>query len=118
MEECLVFDLERRIKFLQYFIRRSEDTMLLAQLAKERPVTAFSEPLNVTFQTKRPGDSDASNSKECRFTGSVFIYAESEMTAEQIGELTREYRSAGLLLQLRGSDYLSTEKLRIQVGTE
>jgi len=60
------------------------------------------------------GDSTVSSSHDAKFSGTVFIYHESEMPAEQVGDLTRLFRSKNVHVQFRSSAYLSFKKMQIQ----
>jgi hypothetical protein len=52
-----------------------------------------------------PG-SPMSFSKDLSFSGRVFLYTMNPLDPVQIGELVSSYRKDGLMLEIRGSDYL------------
>ena len=72
----------------------------------------FEDGSLVTFTQKGIGDSQISSSKQIPFNGRIFIYNETEIMAEQIGDLTKMYRARSLDVQFRSSSYLSFRKMQ------
>lgn len=110
VEQFVVLDLERGTKFIQFYIPRWEDTFNVCVALSDLYEKALAEAEQVEFSGKDPGDTDVSSSKDTVFSKTVFVYHESELTAEQIGVLSKLYRDKGLRVQFRGSVYLFFKK--------
>ena len=54
-------------------------------------------------------------SKDLSFSGRVFLYTMNPLDPMQIGELVSSYRKDGLLLEIRGSDYLFCPKQNLNL---
>lgn len=64
-----------------------------------------------TIDSHSPGDSSYVYSKNLKFSGKIYIYHAGELTLEQKGEISRQYKGKGLALQLRDQDYATMQNL-------
>jgi|TARA_B100000315_G_scaffold256826_1_gene303768 hypothetical protein len=64
-----------------------------------------------TIDSHSPGDSSYDYSKNLKFSGKIYIYHAGELTLEQKGEISRQYKGKGLVLQLRDQDYATMQNL-------
>lgn len=110
-----VIDLEFQAKVLTFYIpnwRSMYDlcVFILDQIESKK----LTIPEAINMKQKAIGDSTISSSQEAKFSGRVFIYHETELSAEEIGDLTKLYKSKGLNVQFRGSSYLSSRRNKLK----
>jgi hypothetical protein len=116
IEQYVALDLERGTKLIQFYIPVWNDTFNVCISFLDNYRKALEDADLVSFSSKGIGDSDINSSKDLSFAGRIFIYHESELTAEQLGDLTRLYKSNNLYVQLRSSSYLSFKKLQTTIS--
>jgi len=115
VERRVVLDLQGGTKLIQFYIPVWHDTYNVCAVISDDHDTLLREADEFTITSKGIGDSTVTSSKDLRFTGRIFIYHETELTAEQIGDLTKIYRSKGVYVQLRSSTYLSFRKMQTTI---
>ncbi len=117
IEYFFIIDLERRSKLLEFYIPWSHHTSDLcidiSDLINSQILT-LPKDADVNISQKGIGDSNVSTSNEAIFSGRVFIYHETELLAEEIGDLTKLYKTKNLAVQFRSTSYLSFKKMRIE----
>ena len=109
-------DLGRNVITVGYYIPFWNDTAKLVKdlfsLLDVRQL--IKDDLVIRAETKEPGDSDTRSSSDAVFSGIVYIYHEKEMSAEDIGALTKIYTSKSIRVQFRSQSYLEVTKLKAQ----
>lgn len=55
-------------------------------------------------------------SKELVFTGSLYIYVESDLTDEQRGTLSGLFKAKGVDVRFRGPDYANTMWMKLRAA--
>jgi hypothetical protein len=68
----------------------------------------------IKVEGRQPGDSTTQTSEGLVFSGIEYIYHEKEISAEDLGDLTRLYSDNGLKVQFRSQSYLEVAKLKAQ----
>ena len=113
---CSSVDLGRNVITVGYYIPFWNDTAKLVKdlfsLLDVRQL--IKDDLVIRAETKEPGDSDTRSSSDAVFSGIVYIYHEKEMSAEDIGALTKIYTSKSIRVQFRSQSYLEVTKLKAQ----
>jgi len=110
-----VIDLERRSKLLTFYIPVWQSMHdLCAYIFDQINSRNLTMPEEINMSQKGIGDSNVSTSKEAVFSGRIFIYHETELSAEEIGDLTKLYKTKNLDVQFRSSSYLSFRKMQIE----
>lgn len=122
-------DLRSRAKFVGIYVPYTPRTFEVLKAVtdpyaaiKKAPIQSFTAPANTAEATmmelaakdnvfvgvrfKIPGDSSPIDPLDFPFTGSIYLYYETALSASQIGELETAFRANKLSPQFRGSDYL------------
>ena len=111
VEEFAVINLERNTQILEFYIPFRDDTYrIAANLSND-----YQRFLSHDVVMSQKGDSDLNSSQTAVFTGVIFIYNESELSAEQVGNLTKSFQDQGAKVQFRSASYLSNRKLQLLV---
>lgn len=115
IEECAVINLETNTKLIEVYIPYFEDTYGVCVTVANTYEKVLAQADEFVMSQKPWGGSALHSSKEAVFSKTIFIYHESEMRPEQIGDLTKLFDAKGLHVDFRGSSYLSFRKMQAQI---
>ena len=101
-----VLDFDAGIKFVAFYVPPIEDIYDLAAYIAGH-VQEFLDPSTgvVTASRRDPGDSNSMSSRKFIFTKVVYLYSESDLDIQDKARLDSYFRSKGLTLQFRSTDY-------------
>ena len=113
---CAVVDLERANKIVQCYVPSWKDTFGAATTIVELIPDTLKFSTDIKIESKPTGDTRIESSDEAHFSGLVFVYHETDMNAEQLGDLTKAYRESGYKVTFRGSAHLAHRKMQLSAG--
>jgi hypothetical protein len=103
----LYLDRSASAKFIAVYVPRSKYSYVTS-LAFARDVYStisdIERRFNVTQHT--PGQAGVVSENDLVFSKRIFLYAEDDFSAEQMGNLTRFYKDKAFDLQIRSNDYV------------
>ena len=106
-------------KFIGFYIPAASDTyQICIYLAESYKVFMDEFGGSVHVEFKSAGDFSYIPSHELTFTGRVYIYHETELSHEQLGQLIALYREKNLHVQFRGSNYATTRWLQDKANSK
>jgi hypothetical protein len=103
----LYLDRSANAKFVAFYVSHSKYSYVTSLAFASDVYSAISDVerrFNVTQHT--PGQTGFVSEKDLVFSKRIFLYAEDDFSAEQIGNLSGYYKEKGFDLQIRSNDYV------------
>jgi len=103
----LYLDRSANAKFVAFYVPHSKYGYVTSLAFARDVYSAISDVerrFNVTQHT--PGQAGVVSETDLVFSKRIFLYAEDDFSAEQMGNLTRFYKEKGFDLQIRSNDYV------------
>jgi len=105
----VVTDFSARMKFLAFFISRSEHALENCQAIATCYQTAFEAVEGaLIMRAGRSGELASTDLKDLTFSGRIYIYYEDSFTLQQLASLETLFKSNNAAAIFRGSDYLTS----------
>jgi hypothetical protein len=106
---CVAWHSASNTKWIKVFIPSLPETAEIVTAVSD--ITLYKDIIpdpakDVVVSQKQPGESTITSDKDAKFSGRLFVYHENELTAEELGDLTKLYSSKSLSVQFRGNAYL------------
>lgn len=114
IEQYVVVNLETNTKQIEIYIPYYQDTYGICVTVANNFEKALVQANEVDMSQQPWGGSAVHSSREAVFSQMIFIYHESQMGPEQIGDLTKLFKGRGVYADFRGESYLSARKLQLQ----
>lgn len=116
-------DFDERTRFLAFYLpsqekdpqQSSKRNAFLCRRIIGKLADLFKQFDSLQVMTAQP-DGGLDNSANLPFSGRIYFYHEDFMAPEDIGDLIRDYRTGGLSLEFRGSEYLGRQMLLNSAG--
>jgi hypothetical protein len=102
--------MERASKVIQTYIPHSEDTFRICANVINLIPGVLDLSNAISMHGKLTGGTRIASSTDAVFSGLVFIYHEDEMDAEQLGDLTRMYKTCGYKAEFRSQGHLAHKR--------
>lgn len=112
VESKVVLDFPSNSKFIVVYIplMGAERAFMVCKVFSQRFQQIFDGSSNVQMAMGLPGE-EMMRSRDLRFSRRVFIYYEDDLTLQQRDQIDQLYRQNDIVVQLRGTDYMSSKKL-------
>jgi hypothetical protein len=101
-------DFPANIKFIAFFIPRSEHSFTAATQLWSQVQTTF-DSVAQQIQVQVRGFGNSTDLKDLAFSGRVFIYHEDQFTLRQLADLLDLYKVKGMSLEFMGPDFLGAQ---------
>jgi hypothetical protein len=116
VEYIVVRQLETGTKFLKFYILYTNETERICESLANLYETALNDFLEGRVDAEKiPGDSDQTTSRTLVFSNRIFIYHEAYLSPEQGIAIRDIYKTKGITVILRSTDYLSNKQLSAKV---
>lgn len=115
IEYNLCIDSESNSKFMSYFVPLFHDSSktyeIILSLIDFHSTVFDRIDRKMPAESYIPGDSSYTYSKDLKFSRIIYVYHAGKLSLEHLGEISKQYKSKGLTIQLRDQDYALIQNL-------
>jgi hypothetical protein len=111
----VVWQVETGSEFIMFYVPYTNQTKETCFYLAGQYQRLLEEAQKFGAHVKVPGESEQTSSKALVFSNRIFVYHETYLSPEQIIEVRNLYKSMGITILFRSTDYLANRKLEAKV---